>query len=284
MGHRSHHQKHNGHEPPPAVVMGEGEHEEASDLETSSGAGQGSSGGVSDAEMNEKSSRKSSEKSAKSGDSSSSAKTPDEVFEGAKSRWREVAGRAGHKLSELFDEGKVKVAQGMGALNNKVAGAADDGIDEAFDAIRARANEMMEKGKSARVRIKLKERELTEVPLAALAAAEAASLWWFGPLRMVLGHIVGRALIDLEIVSSADPHVSTGRGAMANGDVDDAIAAFDEAIKSDHTCASAHFYRGIALKMRGDKAGAKSSFQRAEECDARGETGAQAKKLSEKLA
>ncbi len=281
MGHRSHHQKHhNGHEPHPAVVMGEGgsaeasgEHEEASDLETSSGAAQGSSGGMSERDVETDSSRASGQGGGAS-----------ELFEGAKSRWREVVGRAGHKLAELFDEGKNKAAQGVGAINDKVAGAADDGIDAAFDAIRAQAAEMMEKGKSARVRIKLKERELTEVPLAALATAEAVSLWWFGPLRMVLGHIVGRALIDLEIVSSADPHVSSGRSFLASGDVDDAIKSFDQAIEADHTNAKAHFYRGVAMKMRGDKAGAKSSFQRAEECDARGETGAQAKKLSEKLA
>ena len=203
--------------------------------------------------------------------------------QGATARWRAVASKAGSKLSELFDEAKAKASEAGSDISKRVAGAADDGVDDAIEAIKAQAKEFMAKGQDTRVRIKLRERELTEVPVAALAAAEAASLWWFGPIRMVLGHMVGRAVLDFEFVSAADPHISAGRSFMASGDIDDAMGAFDQALAADHTSATAHLQRGILLKIRGDKEAAKQAFQRAEECDARGEIGAQAKKLFGKL-
>lgn len=225
---------------------------------------------------------------SKSADSKSAevieAKTPDAVDSaGPTARWKAVANNAASKLSELFDEAKTKASDIGGDISKRVAGAADEGIDEAFAAIKAQAQELVNKGQGTRVRIMLKERELTNVPVAALAAAEAASLWWFGPVRMILGHMVGRAVLDFQFVSEADPHVSEGRSFLASGDLDDAATSFEKALTADHTSAAAHFYKGIVMKMKGDKAGAKLSFQRAEECDARGDIGTQAKQLHAKL-
>jgi len=266
---RHHQQKHpNGHEPHPAVA----------------GAANESTGETNetfDASDTQPSKGKSSKANA-AGSKSASARVVD--ISSAKARWREVAANASAKLSELFDEGKAKVAQGASEVSKRVAGAADEGIDEAFEAMRAHAKELMESGKSTRVRIKLRERQLTEIPIAALAAAEAASLWWFGPVRMLLGHLVGRAMLDFEFVSSADPHVAKGRDHLAAGDLDDALAAFDQAIAADHTSAVAHFQRGVLLKIRGDGPGAKQEFARAEECDSRGEYGVKARAQSLKLA
>jgi tetratricopeptide (TPR) repeat protein len=199
-------------------------------------------------------------------------------------RWKSVANNAASKLSELFDEAKTKASDLGGDISKRVAGATDEGIDEAFAAIKAQAQELVNKGQGTRVRIMLKERELTNVPVAALAAAEAASLWWFGPVRMILGHMVGRAVLDFQFVSEADPHVSEGRSFLASGDLDDAAASFEKALAADHTSAAAHFNKGIVMKMKGDKEGAKQAFQRAEECDPRGDVGLQAKKLHAKFA
>jgi tetratricopeptide (TPR) repeat protein len=216
---------------------------------------------------------------------SDGAKTPDSIDASgsATARWKEVANNAAARLSDLFDEAKAKASDIGGDISKRVAGAADEGIDEAFAAIQAQAHELVAKGQGTRVRIMLRERELTEVPVAALAAAEAASLWWFGPVRMILGHMVGRAVLDFQFVSEADPHVSEGRGFIASGDLDDAAKSFDKALSADHTSAAAWFHKGVVLKMKGDKEGAKQALLRAEECDPRGDLGAQAKKLHAKL-
>jgi hypothetical protein len=217
--------------------------------------------------------------------STSEAKTPDSIdSDGPVARWKSVANNAASKLSELFDEAKSKASDIGGDISKRVAGAADEGIDEAFAAIKAQATELVNKGQGTRVRIMLKERELTNVPVAALAAAEAASLWWFGPVRMILGHMVGRAVLDFQFVSEADPHVTEGRAFIASGDLDDAAASFEKALSADHTCAAAHFHKGIVAKMKGDKEAAKQAFQRAEECDPRGDIGTQAKTLFAKFA
>jgi hypothetical protein len=198
----------------------------------------------------------------------------------ATGKWRSVAHNAKVKLSGLIDDAKGIAMEKGAEVSKKIAGAAEEGFDETFESIKRQAKEMMEKGKSTRVRLKLRERTLAEMPIAAMAAAEAASLWWFGPVRMFLGHMLGRAVLEVEFVSSADPYVSEARGHFLDGEIDKAMSAIDRAIEEDHTCGAAHMLRGTLLKIKGDKEGARAAFQRAEECDARGEMGARAKKAA----
>ena len=124
---------------------------------------------------------------------------------------------------------------------------------------------------------------IAEVPIAVVAAAEVASFWWFGPLRVVLGHVVGRAVLDVEFVSNADHHVSEGRRWLQEGEMEKALAEFDKALSIDRRHAGGHLGRGIALKLRGDKASAREAFREAEHCDPRSEAGREARRHLDNL-
>jgi tetratricopeptide (TPR) repeat protein len=158
-----------------------------------------------------------------------------------------------------------------------------EGLEGAFGKISAQARDLMSKGQHTRVRIKFRGKQIAEVPIAVVAAAEVASFWWFGPLRVVLGHVVGRAVLDVEFVSNADHHVSEGRRWLQEGEMEKALAEFDKALSMDRRHAGAHLGRGIALKLRGDKASARDAFREAEQCDPRSEAGREARRHLDNL-
>ena len=155
--------------------------------------------------------------------------------------------------------------------------------DEAFAKVSERARDLLSKGQHTRVNIKFRGRTLAELPIAVVAAAEVASLWWFGPLRLLLGHFVGKTVLDVEFISNADEHVAAGRALLADGDVEDALAEFDRALAMDRRCEGAHLGRGIALKLSGDKIAARAAFERAEELDPHGEVGREARRHLDNL-
>jgi tetratricopeptide (TPR) repeat protein len=196
--------------------------------------------------------------------------------------WAEIADRATRKLSDLADKARP-AAEKAGETAKKVAVDLSEGLEGAFAKITAQARDLMTKGQHTRVRIKFRGKQIAEVPIAVVAAAEVASFWWFGPLRVVLGHVVGRAVLDVEFVSNADHHVSEGRRWLQEGEMEKALAEFDKALSMDRRHAGAHLGRGIALKLRGDKASAKEAFREAEQCDPRSEAGREARRHLDNL-
>ena len=196
--------------------------------------------------------------------------------------WAEIADRAAKKLSDLAEKARP-AAEKAGETAKKVAVDLSEGLEGAFAKITAQARDLMAKGQSTRVRIKFRGRQIAEVPIAAVAAAEVASFWWFGPLRVVLAHVVGKAVLEVEFVSNADQHVVEGRRWLQEGEMEKALAQFDKALAVDRRHAGAHLGRGIALKLRGDKASAREAFRQAEECDPRSEAGREARRHLDNL-
>jgi tetratricopeptide (TPR) repeat protein len=203
--------------------------------------------------------------------------------------WSQFADRAAKKVSELLEKARPYVdkarpaAEKASEAGKRMAVDLSGGLEEAFAKISEQARDLAAKGQHTRVRIKFRGRQLAELPIAVVAAAEVASLWWFGPLRLLLGHVVGKAALDVEFVSSADHHVEAGRALLADGEVDKALQEFDRALAMDRRCAGAHLGRGIALKLRGDKASAREAFERAIEADPRGEAGREARRHLDNL-
>ncbi len=199
---------------------------------------------------------------------------------------REMAERAGERLKAAFEEVRTKAtpaAKSAAESTKKFAVDLEGGLSEAFGKISEQAQDLMAKGEHTRVRIKFRGRQLAELPIAAVAAAEVASIWWFGPLRLLLGHVVGKAVLDVEFVSNADAHVAEGRAQLADGELALALAAFDLALKMDRRHAGAWLGRGVALKLRGDPAQARAAFEQAEQCDPHGESGREARRYLDKL-
>lgn len=207
--------------------------------------------------------------------------------------WGELADQAARKVRELADKAMPKArafagkampkAKEAGESAKKMAVDVSEGLDGAFAKVSDQARDLMAKGQHTRVRIKFRGKQIAELPIAVVAAAEVASFWWFGPLRLVFGHVVGKAVLDVEFVSNADQNVTKGRAFLADGELDKAISEFDKALAMDRRCAGALLGKGIALKLRGDRAGAAKWFEEAEEADPRGEAGREAKRHLDNL-
>lgn len=201
---------------------------------------------------------------------------------GAPQDWSELADRAAKKVRALADAA-MPHAREAGESARKMAVDLSEGFDGAFDRISAQARDLMSKGQHTRVRIKFRGKQVAELPIAVVAAAEVASFWWFGPLRLVLGHVVGKAVLEVEFVSNADHNVQEGRAFLADGELEKAVAEFDKALRMDRRHAGALLGKGIALKLRGDKQGARKCFEQAEEIDPRGEAGREARRHLDNL-
>ncbi|MGZ6142722.1 MAG: DUF4342 domain-containing protein [Myxococcales bacterium] len=189
--------------------------------------------------------------------------------------WTELADRAAKKVRELADKAGPEV--------KKMAVDVTEGLDGAFGKVSEQARDLMAKGQHTRVRIKFRGKQIAELPIAVVAAAEVASFWWFGPLRVIIGHVVGKAVLEVEFVSNADHHVQSGRAFLGDGELDKAIAEFEKALEMDRRHAGALLGKGIALKLRGDKAGSRKCFEEAEEADPRGESGREARRHLDNL-
>jgi tetratricopeptide (TPR) repeat protein len=196
--------------------------------------------------------------------------------------WSELADRAARKVKELADKAMPKAKEASESAR-KMAVDISEGLDGAFAKISEQAKDLMAKGQHTRVRIKFRDKQLAELPIAVVAAAEVASFWWLGPLRLVIGHVVGKAVLDVEFVSNADQYVVQGRAFLADGELDKAIAEFDRALTMDRRCAGALLGKGIALKLRGDRQGARKWFEEAEDADPRGEAGREARRHLDNL-
>jgi len=189
--------------------------------------------------------------------------------------WTELADRAAKKVRELADKAGPEV--------KRMAVDVSEGLDGAFGKVSAQARDLMAKGQHTRVRIKFRGKQIAELPIAVVAAAEVASFWWFGPLRVVIGHVVGKAVLDVEFVSNADHHVALGKKLLADGELDKAVAEFDKALDMDRRHAGALLGKGIALKLRGDRKAAREWFEKAEEADPRGDAGREARRHLDNL-
>ena len=189
--------------------------------------------------------------------------------------WSELADRAARRMREIADKAKPAA--------EKMAVDLSEGIDDAFSKVSEQARDLMSKGQHTRVRIKFRGKQIAELPITVVAAAEVASFWWFGPLRVVLGHVVGKAILDVEFVSNADHHVAEGRKLLGDGELEKAVAEFDKALAIDRRHAGALLGKGIALKLKGDKAAARDWFQKAEDADPRSDAGREARRHLDNL-
>ena len=189
--------------------------------------------------------------------------------------WTELADRAAKKVRELADKARPAA--------ERMAVDLSGGVEDAFGKVSEQARDLMAKGQHTRVRIKFRGKQIAELPIAVVAAAEVASFWWFGPLRVVIGHVVGKAVLEVEFVSNADHHVTEGRKLLGDGELTKAIAEFDKALAMDRRHAAALLGKGIALKLKGDKAAARACFEKAEDSDPRGEAGREARRHLDNL-
>jgi tetratricopeptide (TPR) repeat protein len=158
------------------------------------------------------------------------------------------------------------------------------GLEEAFNKVRERAQHYLKRGQYTQVRLKFRGRELVTLPLSMLVAVEAATLLTgLGPLRWLIVNAIGRTFLDVEFINEADTVVAQGKQRLLDGELDEALAHFRQALTMDADNASAHLNLGVALKLKGERDEALAAFEKAVALDPSGDTGKEARRQLEKL-
>jgi Flp pilus assembly protein TadD len=80
-------------------------------------------------------------------------------------------------------------------------------------------------------------------------------------------------------VNDSEKKVATGKEQLLLGELDKALQLFREAAEMDRDNSSAHLNMGIALKLKGDRLGAREALERAKELDPHGPVGAEAERI-----
>lgn len=150
-------------------------------------------------------------------------------------------------------------------------------LDTALESVRQEVTYWAKKGIYTKVRFMFRGKQLLpDIPVAAFAAAEAATFWWGGLLRAMAMNVGGRALFDVQLISDAEPHLARGQEHLLDGDVEEAREEFEKALAIDRNLPKAHLDLGICAKLEGDREAARACFERARKLDPRGEVGRQA--------
>jgi tetratricopeptide (TPR) repeat protein len=159
-------------------------------------------------------------------------------------------------------------------------GAIDEALSKLTETLRQWANA----GRYTKVRFKFRGKPLLpDLPLAAVVAAEGLTFYWTGILRALLVNVAGRSVLDVELVNDSEQHVQKGKEELLSGEVDRAIAEFRTALAKQHDNPRAHLNLGIALKLKGDRAGARVALERAKGLDPDGPVGKEAERLLQGL-
>lgn len=159
-------------------------------------------------------------------------------------------------------------------------GAIDEALRKVTDTLRQWANA----GRYTKVRFKFRGKPLLpDLPLAAVMAAEGLTFYWTGILRALLVNVAGRSVLDVELVNDSEQHVQKGKEELLSAEVDRAVAEFRTAIAKQHDNPRAHLNLGIALKLKGDRAGARASLELAKGFDPDGPVGKEAERLLQGL-
>jgi len=159
-----------------------------------------------------------------------------------------------------------------------------EGLDEVLKKLRDRAEHYYSKGQHTQVRLRFRGKELATLPLTMLLAVEAAG-WALGAgwLRLIAVNALGKTFLDVEFINEADHIVAAGKERLLDGDLDEALAKFREAIEMDRDHPAAHLNLGVALKLKGDRDGAIEAFAKAIALDPAGDTGNEGRRQLEKL-
>jgi tetratricopeptide (TPR) repeat protein len=139
---------------------------------------------------------------------------------------------------------------------------------------------LAKKGRYTKVRFKLRGKQLLpDIPLAAVVAVEGATFYWAGVLRALVFTLAGRTLLDVELVNDSEKKLARGKESLLSGDLDDALTHFHEARDMDEDNAAVHLNLGIAYKLKGDHALARTALEKAKALDGKGPLGNEADRL-----
>ncbi|MGF1509126.1 MAG: hypothetical protein ACFB9M_06440 [Myxococcota bacterium] len=139
------------------------------------------------------------------------------------------------------------------------------------------ARRWVDRGRYRKVRISRKGKPvLPDIPVAAVAAAEAASLYSAGLARVLAAHVGARFLFDIEIVNEADRFYKTGVERFLEGDWERAEEALLRGVQIDDTHAPSYLQLGVLYRLMNASEKARDVLERAKALDETGEVGRKA--------
>ena len=103
-------------------------------------------------------------------------------------------------------------------------------LDESVREVASKLRQTVDTTRYSKVRLSYKGKPLmADIPLGLFVAGEAASLWWAGPLRVILVNLGIGSLIDVELRHDADEVLRKGQELFLEGEVDEAEEAYRKA-------------------------------------------------------
>lgn len=125
-------------------------------------------------------------------------------------------------------------------------------IEESLGELGDKLRRLVEDHRFSKVRLSRKGKPLLpDIPLAMFVAGEAASLWLTGPLRLLLVNLGMGSLITVELVNESDERVADGRQHFMDGDLEEAEAAYREALRMKPSNPSAKYSLAVLLRITG---------------------------------
>jgi tetratricopeptide (TPR) repeat protein len=155
-----------------------------------------------------------------------------------------------------------------------------EGTKAVVDSIGTHARRLIDRGRYRKIRISRKGKQvLPDIPIAAAAALEAASMYGAGIARVLAVNVGARFLFDVEIVNEADKYFERGKQALLDGDLDRAREALEKAVRIDDTHPGAFLQLGVMYRLKGEAEKARVMLLRARELDENGDVGRRAEEI-----
>ena len=153
-------------------------------------------------------------------------------------------------------------------------------VEESLAKLRDQVVVWAKKGRYTKVRFKFRGKQLLpDIPLAAVVAVEGMTFYWTGLLRALVFTLAGNTILDVELVNDSEKKIQEGKEELLSGELDKAMALFKEALSMDRDNPHVHLNLGVALKLKGDQAGARAALEKARSLDEKGPVGAEAERL-----
>jgi tetratricopeptide (TPR) repeat protein len=139
------------------------------------------------------------------------------------------------------------------------------------------ARRLVDRGRYRKVRISRNGKPVVpDIPLVAVAVAEAASLYGAGFARVLAAHVGARFLFDIEVVNEADRFFKHGVERFLEGDWERAEESLLKSVKIDDCHAAAYLQLGVLYRLIHKPEQARSVLERACALDETGDVGRKA--------
>ncbi len=137
-------------------------------------------------------------------------------------------------------------------------------LDESVRDVANKLKQTVDTTRYSKVRLSFKGKPLmADIPLGLFLAGEAASLWWAGPLRIILLNLGIGSLVDVELVHDADEVLRKGQELFLEGEVDDAEDAYRKALKMRPGDTATCYNLAVLLRVTGRRPEAIRYFEQA---------------------